>query len=354
MNSYTSVFKRPWLRIPALIAALLICLFLLDRALYLILAALADGFYGRSEVGVDGLGRTEFVRPGFYSTLIAGSSRAKEAVMPLYLYDHLGIKALNTASPGRYPRYHYHAYRRFREQNGVPALYIYGLDYFTFGKESNEQQLQGLLGGQKERKTWRIAAMNNPASPVWSRLSYVYRAKKDIDAFWIDLLDYCSFRFPLIEKRELTPGGVSRYKGLYGTVPRDSQLRPASWQKAAYDHLPGAEGEYFLKLLEELRRDRVLVILLVLPEYIAVYETNCEHEKQLAELDSLEKRFMNLFVLDYNDPRRFELDNPALFADGRWGERISHLSVFGAERLGQMLAADIPRLREELRRRRGE
>ena len=29
---------------------------------------------------------------------------------------------------------------------------------------------------------------------------------------------------------------------------------------------------------------------------------------------------MNLFVLDYNDPRRFELDTPALFADGRWGD----------------------------------
>jgi len=330
----------------------LVFLFLLDRGLYRMTATVAAGFYKKAEVGRDWYGQTEFVRPGFYNALIAGTSRAKEAIMPLYLYKQLGIRALSSASPGRYPRYHYQYYLQFRQQNGPPTLYIYGLDYFTFVKESNEKQLQGLMGGEKERKTWDLRVMQNPDSPFWSRLSHLIRAKKEVDAFFVDFIDYLSFRFPVAARGDLTPGGISRYKGLYGTVPAENRLRPAHWEKAPYDPLPGVEGEYFIKLLEDLRRDRVMVILLIIPEFIAVYETNFQHERQLEDLKNLEKRFQNLFVLDYNNPRHFEIDNPALFADGRYGERISHLSVFGAERLAHNLAVDIPRLQQEWQGRR--
>lgn len=353
MNSSTSVFKSLWLKGAAVIIASAAFLFLLDRTFYFALAQLAGCFYNQAEVGRDWYGQTEFMRPGFYNALIAGSSRAKEAVMPLYLYNQLGIRALNNASPGRYPRYHYEYYHRFRRQNGVPQLFLYGLDYFTFAKESNEKQLQGLIGGEKTRTVWRASEMKNPDSPFWSRISLVYRAKKEIDALFVDLIDYLSFRFPVRASRDTAPGGISSYRGLYGTVPPENRIRPSDWLKTPYQPLPGVEGEYLVRLLEELRRDRVVVLLLLVPEYIAVYETNHEHQRQLEDLKKLENRFQNLFVLDYNNPQAFELDNPALFADGRWGERVSHLSVFGAERLAQKLAADIPRLMEEYRRRRG-
>ena len=352
MNSSISVSKSLWRKGAAVVLVSVVCLFLFDRLFYLTLAHLAGRFYSKAEVGQDWYGQTEFIRPGFYNALIVGSSRAKEAVMPIYLYNQMGIRAQNNASPGRYPRYHYEHYLRFRKKNGPPQLYIYGLDYFTFTKESNEKQLQGLIGGEKPRKVWNASEMKNPDSSFWSRLSLLYRAKKEIDAFFVDLVDYLSFRFPVRASQDKAPGGISTYRGLYGTVPPENRLRPSDWLKTAYEPLPGVEGEYLVRLLEELRRDRVVVLLLVPPEYIAVYETNHEHERQMEDLRKLENRYQNVFVLDYNNPRVFELDNPALFADGRWGERVSHLSVFGAERLAQMLAQDIPRLMEEYRKRR--
>lgn len=352
MNSFTSVFKRPALRGLIVFLTSALFLLLLDRGFYRLLSFLAEEFYNQAEVGRDWYGQTQFNRPGFYNTLIAGTSRAKEGIMPLYLYNELGLLAQNNASPGRYPRYHYEHYLKFRSQNGPPSIYIYGLDYFTFAKESNGKQLQGLLGGTRQAKAWKLEEMNNPASPTWSRISHIYRAKKELDAFFVDFLDYLSFRYPVRARGDLNPGGISRYKGLYGTVPPKDRLRPARWQKAAYDPLPGVEGSYFIKLLEALRRDRVLVVLLILPEYIAVHETNYQHDRQRDDLRPLERRFQNVFVLDYNQSGRFELDNPALFADGRWGERISHLSIFGAERLGRMLAEDIRKLQKEWRNRR--
>jgi hypothetical protein len=353
MNSSILNFKKPIWRQILIAAAVLTLLFLCDRLFYLGLSGLADGFYARSGVGTDYYGKTEFIRPGAYNCLIAGTSKAKEAVMPLYLYEKLGIRAHNAASPGRYPRYHYHYYQTFREQNGPPALCLYGMDYFTFGKASNEQQLQSLLGGGKERKTWKMGDMKNPSSAFWSRISHLYRAKPQIDAFWVDLLDYLAFRHPLVEKPDITPGGISRYKGLFGTVPRENLVEPAQWSRSAYEASPGAEGDYFVKLLEALRRDRVLVVLLILPEFRPVWDTNHEHDRQLADLTALSSRFTNIFILDYNRPDRFDLDSPALFADGRYGERISHLSVFGAERLAGMLASDIRRLQKEWLGRRG-
>lgn len=336
-----------------IVMSILTLLFLCDRLFYLGLSVLADGFYARAEVGKDYYGKTEFIRPGAYNCLIAGTSKAKEAVMPLYLYERLGLRALNAASPGRYPRYHEQYYQTFRQLNGPPALCLYGMDYFTFGKESNEKQLQALLGQKKEGKTWYLGEMKNPASLFWSRISHLYRAKPEIDALWVDLLDYLAFRHPLVEKPDLTPGGISLYKGLYGTVSPDNLLPPPQWQKSAYEASPGVEGDYFVKLLDALRRDRVLVVLVIFPEFRPVWETNHEHDRQLADLQKLGRGYPNLFILDYNRPERFELDNPALFADGRYGERISHLSVFGAERLAGMLASDIRRLRQEWLNRRG-
>lgn len=325
------------------LCGLAILLFLLfDRGLFFLLREGAYRFHQNSQPKKDWYGHSSWIKKKYYNTLILGTSRTKEGIHPIYLYKQLGLRAYNAASPGRYPKFNYLFYQDFKKRNGKPGIVIYGIDYFLFSKTSSPGQLQQLRGegrGMVKRIDYRQAV--NKSAPFFSRISLLFRTKPDIDQFFADCIDYLSVIWEDQENKDILPAGISTYTGLYGTIDTQTRQPPATWDKAPYKAFPGKEGNYFRRLLEELREDRVRVFLVVLPDYYQVYETNHEHDKFHQDMDGISKRFRNVVYFNYNSPRQFDLKNPAYFSDGEYGNRISHLSVYGSKILSLKLCRAI-------------
>jgi hypothetical protein len=115
---------------------------------------------------------------------------------------------------------------------------------------------------------------------------------------------------------------------------------PAKYDRQNYPQGPGKEGEYLIKLLEELEKDQVTVILTALPDYWGSYKTNFQRVKFIRNLRLLQK-YKNVYVLNYNHRERFPLEDPELFNDGGYGQTNSHLSQKGAKQLCEILLDDI-------------
>jgi len=320
-----------------LFAALSFLLF--DRGIAFVLQLAEKNFYatGRSVTMTN-------APKGYYDALVMGTSRTREGLLPIHLHRFLGVRAFSTASMGCYPRYHYLAYRRFREENGPPRYIFYGMDYFTFDKETGPSHLAAM--GVDVQAT----PSSEPPPRGLGRISILARRKPRNDRLFVDLINRVGMQLETGGVQDITPAGVSTYSGLNGRVPPGIQAEPPSWKKAPFTPYPGKEGAYLVKLLEEARRDRVRVFLVYLPDYINVYRTNFMQAEFLIQVSKLADRYPRVHFLDFNRPEIFPLEDPAMFVDGRYGSRISHLSALGALRFNRMLAEEV---RRRLRRAPG-
>ena len=230
---------------------------------------------------------------------------------------------------------------------------ILGIDYFLFSKDSNRRQLLDLQGERtKGKHRINYHDVTNPNSKFLSRISLLYRTKATLDQFFADAVDALAVRFESKGNKNVLPAGVSKYTGLYGSVPNHTSPPPPHWPKSPYTPFPGKEGTFFKQLLDTLRRDRVKVFLVGIPDYIKVFETNHQHRKLVEDVERLASQYMNVVYFNYNTPQSFELDNPHLFVDGDYGKRISHLSVFGSKMLTYKLCSDIKKYFQLERERR--
>lgn len=330
-----------------------ILFFLMDRGLFFLLREAAYDFYSSGNVGKDWYGKTEVVKKNYFNTLIMGTSRTKEGIHPVYIFEKLGYRAYNAASPGRYPQFNYLFYQQFKKRNGVPKVVILGIDYFLFSKDSNRRQLLELKGDrQSTPRRIDYQEARNPNSRFLSSISLLYRTKPLLDQYFADAVDALAVKFEGKGNKNVLPAGISKYTGLYGSVPNHKAPPPPHWPKSPYTPFPGKEGEFFKKLLDQLRRDRVKVFLVGIPDYIKVFETNHQHRKLVEDIERLASQYMNVRYFNYNTPDAFELDNPHLFVDGDYGKRISHLSVFGSKMLTLKLCNDIQKLFRQERERR--
>jgi hypothetical protein len=114
-----------------------------------------------------------------------------------------------------------------------------------------------------------------------------------------------------------------------------------NYKRQAYPPFPGKEGLYFKKLLDELERDHVTVILVALPDYFGSFKTNLQRHDFALHLRQLTQEYENLFFYNYNRPRKFPLSNTEYFNDGGYGETNSHLSQKGAKVFNKLLIKDI-------------
>ena len=172
----------------ALLAAILF--FLFDRGLFFLLREAAFEFYSSGDVGKDWYGKTEVVEKNYFNTLIMGTSRTKEGIHPVYIFEKLGYRAYNAASPGRYPQFNYLFYQNFKKRNGIPRVVILGIDYFLFSKDSNRRQLLDLQGERtKGKHRINYHDVTNPNSKFLSRISLLYRTKATLDQFFADAVE---------------------------------------------------------------------------------------------------------------------------------------------------------------------
>lgn len=304
-------------------------IFIFDRALYYVIFNLESNFYSKNKYEQ----RFEsFMQGRSYNILILGTSRSYEGIHTCYFNEIPGIKAFKETFRGKGPKYNYYFYKLFKKYAGIPKMVVIGVDYFVFNITSDPQWMS----------RFKDEAYKESYAPFSAPLLLVQNKKK-IDNFHNNIMirikqnsthdmDNDTFK-DIIE--------IQKYRGIDKSVKELVTKRPKRFSRQDYIHYPGIEGKYFSKLLEELDKDKVTVILVGLPDYIGTYRTNYQRIMFMTELKGLVRDFEHTYIYNYNKLREFPLDKKSYFNDGGYGQTNSHLSQKGAEHLSRMLIKDI-------------
>ncbi|MGE5343512.1 MAG: hypothetical protein ACM3SY_18745 [Candidatus Omnitrophota bacterium] len=344
MNSSisNSNLKKPHLKkhITRLLLFLLL-VFLFDRGLYYAIFTYENHFYPQNKFE-ESLSR--FVRGKDYSTLIFGTSRSYEGILPAYLQIKLNQKMFKETFQGKGPKYNYYFYQVFKKYAGTPKVVIYGVDYFIYNIKSDAKWMSR-FNNMKE----------TPRFDFFSSPLLLLENKKRIDNFQNNIL----IRFQESQKedkddKDNKKDGESKKDDVLselidvqiyiGANTKEKKLitqEPAEHLYQSFPPFPGEEGDYFVKLLDELDRDHVTVILVELPDYIGTYKTNYQLKAFMYQLETFKQKYKNLFIYNYNLPEKFPLDNTVYFFDGGYGMTNSHLSREGSKVLNDLLARDL-------------
>ncbi len=97
-------------------------------------------------------------------------------------------------------------------------------------------------------------------------------------------------------------------------------------------------------LLDELHKDGVTVILLIIPDHFGTYRTNINRKRFRMDLQRLSKGMPNVHIMNYNHPKKFPLHNVKFFINGGWSRTNSHLSRTGAKVFNLMFIKDLKKL----------
>ena len=312
-----------------------------DRLLFTALRLSAARYCGSLGTDTLQLKKGTFYGSGDGDILVLGSSRARYAFAQDILSSRLNMRVVKEAGPGEFPKHNYYFYQKWRLGFPRPKLVLYGLDYFMFEKDSDLQQL-ARLGKNIESAALDPGGRVNPSWPLLSRVSLLFRMKPEIDRFLGDLMKFDRGSEPGGEDAPRVapkPGRKKRPAGWKGR--KTLAVKPESWQTRAYRDLPGVEGAYLERLLQDLEQDKVPIFLVMIPDYVGTNDTNFEQDKFKADMRALAASFSRARVLDFNRADRFDLDDPGNFWDGAWGKSNCHLSLKGMKDFTAKLAAEL-------------
>jgi hypothetical protein len=338
--------KNPkfWAKVGVSVLVFAVSFVAFDRLLFTIVRGSAAHYYASMPKGA--YKYTDSYGKGDGELLIFGSSRANMALSRQVLSSRLKKRIITEAEQGKYPRYFKYFYQKYRQSFRKPKAVLYGLDYFMFGWKSQPAQI-ARLGQDLAPETMDLALAADNRSSLLSRISWLYRKKPELDSYMIDLLRL--ERESGLEKKADQPPAQKSDHGQ--TAERDlsqgrldRMVKPDKWATIKYRPFPGREGADFEDLLTTLERENVLVILIFIPDYIGTNETNFEQNKFKSDFQALSARHRGVFVLDFNRPDRFDLNNPELFSSGGWGSSNSHLSAEGRMILTRRLVPEVRKI----------
>jgi hypothetical protein len=270
-----------------------------------------------------------------YQILILGTSRTFEGIHPLHIVDGVGVRAYKEAFQGKGPQYNYEFYKRYKQIVGKPRVVIYGVDYFIFNITSEKWALErfgvrpdGPASSSNVR--WPLLLLQNKSVNDRAIVTALQRLQERSNPRHAE---YNPERY--VRDMETYTGNTMPRNGDRGDPP------PARYERIPFPRYPGTEGVYLVKLLQELEHDGVAVMLAALPDFVATYRTDFEQQRFDAEFREMARRYRNCVFVNYNDPTRFHLSDPAYFIDGKYGNPNSHLSKDGALALAPLLIADL-------------
>jgi len=305
----------------------LVCFLLLDRLMFLGVRESAFHWYRQHESEQDPLLKN--LRRDYYDMLIMGSSRSYKGLLPIHFYDILNRKPLQISLKGKYPKYNYHFYSRFRRLSKPPDLVIYGVDYHIFCIHSWNLLLQDLnLDGAIER----FPLPQKSDQGFVNEISWLVQGKPQIERFFQDMISNHSGSVSQTQ-------AISTYLGQQESNVRVH--RPARFQRIPYASFPGIEGEYLIRLLSLLQEDGVRVYMVILPDYIGTHQTLQGKERFYQDIHNLCDRFSQVTCMNFHEQSAFEMERADYFADGGWGSGNSHLSASGARKLAELICERI-------------
>ncbi len=268
-----------------------------------------------------------------YNTLILGSSRTYEGIHP-YLIKSDKLKPFKWSFAGFGPKYNYYFYKMYKNLKGKPEMIIYGIDYFIYNLYSSPEALTEL----------------NIGPDMKSDIDYMEPAilllknKTKIDIIVRDIVRTLN---PVETSLFRDINKIQSYTGTSKTDLKNYKVhaeRTTKTRGSAFTKPPGSEGEYFLRLLNELNQENVKIVLVVIPEYIGTFRTNRFQMVFRMHLKNLRRVYKNITILNYNYIQKFNLGDDSLFLDGGYGFTNSHLSKKGSEIFNRMLRSDLERL----------
>jgi hypothetical protein len=171
------------------------------------------------------------------------------------------------------------------------------------------------------------------------------RYKKKIDNFFNNILIRLKEKWEREQGKEEEPlRDFIHIQNYIGSNAKNKKLDTKKYHKYTlqrYPPFPGQEGDYFIKLLDELEKDQVTVVLVALPDYIGTFRTNFESNKFTWHLRRLSREYKNLFFYNYNNRKKFPRFKSEYFNDGGYGQTNSHLSQKGAKLFNEKLVEDL-------------
>jgi hypothetical protein len=257
-------------------------------------------------------------------------------VHPATLQQALGVKAYKEAFQGKGPRYNYEFYQLYREVVGTPRLVIYGVDYFIFSTTSERWAMERFA-----EKPGDLPHVDMEPGPL-----LMLANKRTNDRGLVTFLEGLQRRLvPVIDKSaafdpEWNVRDMERYTGTQQSRVSDAPA-PATFERIPFARFPGYEGQYLLKLLQQTEADGVEVMFVYLPDYIATYRTDFEHDVFAEQFRHLLAGRPHCAFFNYNDPARFPMSVPANFLDGAYGNPNSHLSKAGTQELNRLFLPDV-------------
>jgi len=330
MNSFISNFKKNHKKVLVELLGLCALLFLFDRLLFMAIQHVEASFYTHySPYSLNdkfaGIENKEQ-----YRILIFGTSRTYDAIHPYYIKKQLGVLAFKEAFVGKGPMYNYYFYHEYKKNMGIPRVVIYGVDYFLYNITSERHWMQ------RFSKDIVKDLYRKPG------ISLLLANKAGIDSFCNTVLNNL-LENPNHNKNVLIERDISRMEGYLGksSMGDIAAEEPPHYDKYFFFPYPGQEGVYFSRLLEELHRDKVMVLLVSLPEYEGTYRSNKSHRIFRRAFRLFQRKFANVRFLNYNHAATFDLANTKYFIDGGYGKTNSHLSLSGAKILNRMLIDDL-------------
>lgn len=305
-------------------------LLLFDRLFFLLIKEMESAFYRQNTTYSLKDKFAMISKKSDYKILILGSSHTYDGIHPFYFWNLLGIRAFKEAFIGKGPMYNYYFYQEYKKHMGIPRMVIYGVDYFMYNITSSRSWMQ----------RFNVDVID---SLYYDRgISMLLANKNKIDNFLNSMLNNLQKNLNRVEHSQIEQNHVlmENYLGLVNMGDVVSQ-EPPEYDKFFFFSYPGQEGVYFSRLMEELHRDQVTVLLVSLPEYEGTYRSNKFHRQFLRAFKLYQRKFANIHFLNYNSFKKFDLKNTEYFIDGGYGKTNSHLSRAGAKILNRMLIEDL-------------
>ncbi len=276
---------------------------------------------------------SKYLRDHDFNTLIIGTSRTYQAIHP-ELIKSPQITPFKWSHAGNGPKYNYYFYKLYKKIEGTPKMVVLGMDYFIYSIASSSLSLSEV----KEHTSTSI--MRHFFSPTLLLL----KNKSETDILLNDILNSIKIsELSLYNKIKDAQTYTGVEKSALPNLKIITEDYP-SYKRRIFWRLPGKEGDYFIKMLDEIQKDKAVIVLVVIPDYIGTVKTNISQKRFKRHLNRLTKKYNNLIILNYNFNRKFNLKDESLFIDGGYGIGNSHMSKKGAEIFNKMLKSDLKKI----------
>ena len=329
MNSSILSFKKNKLKnIFIYFIILIILIFLLDKLLFFSFLNFEIIYYNKNNTFQNDF-KKEFSKIK-YDTLLFGSSRTYEGIHPIYLNKHLGISVFKDAYQGRGPRSSYYFYKLYKKHFGKPKIVIYGIDYFIYSITSNTQSMS----------RFGKSSINRDKIGFFSEPLLLLKHKQKIDIF------INNFILNIFKNKTVDPIKHLKIIQSYTGAPHQPDKLIADkplgkLKRQIFPTPPRKEGEYLIKLLDELQKDNVPMFFVTIPDHFGTYKTNFQRNKFNITHKELIKKYKNLYILNFYRRKQFPIKNAEYFLNGGWGKTNCHLSEKGAKIFNKLLSLKI-------------